>query len=356
MAFMVSPEMDLLEEVNMADYFYATSTFPNSYIGGWNDYNSVNNTLGSTQGVNGTVPRLYAYTVTATSSGVYTVIGGVPSTTGPSYVVLTNNGNYNNGDPIDLNVSSDGAGGAYIGEDPTYNTPIIDTSATNGINLSGFSASKLTIGASATPDGVQPTAGTFCFLAGTHISTPTGEILVEDLNIGDIISTADGGVRKVIWIGKQTLSSIFTPAKNLPVEITIGALGNNLPTRPLRVSPGHSLLVGGVFPIASALINDITVRQLIKEELPDTFTYYHIEVEDHALILAEGVPAETFLDAWSRKAFSNWNEYVELYGEDEREVPRSELHYQRILKFDNLPDELKDTIGYPLSHDEMKVA
>jgi hypothetical protein len=195
-----------------------------------------------------------------------------------------------------------------------------------------------------------------CFLSGTHITTPTGEVLVEDLNIGDVISTADGGVRKVLWIGKQTASSAFTPAKNLPVEITIGAFGNNLPTRPLRVSPGHSLLVGGVFPIASALINDITVRQLTREELPDIFTYYHIEVEDHALILAEGVPAETFLDAFSRKVFSNWREYVELFGEEEREVPRSDLHYQRILKFDNLPQELKETIGYPLSYDAIKVA
>jgi hypothetical protein len=195
-----------------------------------------------------------------------------------------------------------------------------------------------------------------CFLSGTHITTPSGEVLVEDLNIGDIISTVDGGSRKILWIGKHTLSSTFTHTKNLPVEITIGAFGKNTPARPLRVSPGHSLLVGGVFPIASALINDVTIRQLTKEELPEIFTYYHIEVEDHALILAEGVPAETFLDASSRRAFSNWSEYVELFGEEEREVPRSDLHYQRILKFDDLPQELKETIGYPLSDDEIKVA
>jgi hypothetical protein len=207
-----------------------------------------------------------------------------------------------------------------------------------------------------TPLNFNYTAATFCFLSGTHITTPSGEVLVEDFKIGDLVSTADGGTRKVLWIGKQTVSSLFAPTKNLPIEIAISAFGNNLPTRPLRVSPGHSLLVSGVFPIASALVNDVTVRQLTKEELPDTFTYYHIEVEDHALILAEGVPAETFLDASSRRAFSNFNEYVELYGEEEREVPRSDLHYKRILKFDNLPQELKETIGYPLSHDEAKVA
>jgi hypothetical protein len=283
----------------------------------------------------------YTSSVDVPLSGTYTMEGTDPTLTpGTTVVSVSFNGNQYDG-------------GVYQGYVTVGGTdyPIYEVApGPTGYYTAG---TALTSGTS-----LPVTAGIipFCFLTGTHISTPTGEVLVEDLNIGDIISTADGGVRKVIWIGKQTLSSIFTPAKNLPVEITIGALGNNLPTRPLRVSPGHSLLVGGVFPIASALVNDVTVRQLTKEELPDTFTYYHIEVEDHALILAEGVPAETFLDASSRRQFSNWSEYVELYGEEEREVPRSDLHYQRILKFDNLPQELKETIGYPLSYDEMKVA
>ena len=30
--------------------------------------------------------------------------------------------------------------------------------------------------------------------------------------------------------------------------------------------------------------------------VPSTYTYYHVELDDHSLILAEGVPAETFVD------------------------------------------------------------
>jgi hypothetical protein len=277
----------------------------------------------------------------------------------PSVQLVTSNisGQPDPGDPIDY-YEWDGTAYALVGssfyEGQVNGNPIINAGSNGQGGVAGYVFGQA--------DPIDPNAvvsysqTAFCFLTGTHITTPTGEILVEDLSIGDIISTADGGVRKVLWIGKQTLSAVFTPAKHLPVEITIGAFCNNLPSRPLRVSPGHSLLVGGVFPTASALVNDITVRQLTKEELPEIFTYYHIEVEDHALILAEGVPAETFLDASSRRAFSNWSEYVELYGEEEREVTRSDLHYKRILKFATLPQELKETIGYPLSNDEMKVA
>ena len=198
------------------------------------------------------------------------------------------------------------------------------------------------------PDPLPYNASIFCFLGGTLVATPEGEVPVESLAIGDLISTAEGGVRKVLWVGKQAVSSVFGPTSNFPVEISIDALGENLPRRPLRVSPGHSLLVDGAFPIASALINGSTVRQLTREELPETFTYYHIEVEDHALILAEGVPAETFLDAWSRRTFDNWPEYVALYGEEERAVPPSDLHFRRVLNFEALPESLKDRLGEPL--------
>jgi hypothetical protein len=44
-----------------------------------------------------------------------------------------------------------------------------------------------------------------CFLAGTLIATPTGEVPVECLNIGDLVLTADGRAVPVKWIGRQTI-------------------------------------------------------------------------------------------------------------------------------------------------------
>ena len=41
----------------------------------------------------------------------------------------------------------------------------------------------------------------------------------------------------------------------------------------------------------------------------ELFTVYHIETEDHDIILAEGAPAETFIDYVGRQAFDNYAEY-----------------------------------------------
>jgi hypothetical protein len=59
----------------------------------------------------------------------------------------------------------------------------------------------------------------------------------------------------------------------------------------------------------------------------ERFTYFHIEIADHALILAEGAPAETFVDNVSRRTFDNYAEYEALYGEEtvvqELDLPRA---------------------------------
>ncbi len=135
-------------------------------------------------------------------------------------------------------------------------------------------------------------AFTTCFLAGTRIATPSGERPVEALSIGDLVLGADGLARPVRWIGRQTVVSVFAdPLRNFPIRVTAGALGENTPSRDLLVSPDHALLVDGLLVQAAALVDGIAVRH---EPAPaERFTWYHIELEDHALVLAEGTPAET---------------------------------------------------------------
>jgi len=148
-----------------------------------------------------------------------------------------------------------------------------------------------------------------CFAPGTHILTPNGERDVETLAVGDLVLTTEGVAQPVAWIGRQTVSRVFGDLMRvLPIRIEAGALGENLPVRDLLVTPDHALLLGGVLIQAGALVNGTTIRR--DDAVPEICTYYHVELEDHALILAEGVAAETFVDNVGRMAFDNWEEHL----------------------------------------------
>jgi hypothetical protein len=185
------------------------------------------------------------------------------------------------------------------------------------------------------PIGTTTNPFAVCFLTGTMIATPDGERPVETLEIGDIILTADGSTRAIRWLGRQSVVSVFAnPLRSYPIRIAAGVLGDGLPQRDLFLSPDHALLVDGVLVQAGALVNNTSVTRVMRPG--ERFTYYHIETTDHALILAEGAPAETFVDNVSRRTFDNYAEYEALHGEEtvipeldqpravsQRQVPRA---------------------------------
>ena len=77
-----------------------------------------------------------------------------------------------------------------------------------------------------------------CFMAGTLIRTPHGEVPVEALKRGDLVVTADGRTVPVIWLGKQTISTRFAdPVRVLPIRVRAGALDENVPSRDLLLPP-----------------------------------------------------------------------------------------------------------------------
>lgn len=119
--------------------------------------------------------------------------------------------------------------------------------------------------------------------------------------------TADGAARPVRFLFRQTIATRFAdPMRTLPIRIRAGALGGNLPERDLPVSPAHALLVAGVLVQASALVNGHSI--LRETQVPDIFTCWHVKMAAHELVLAGGVPAETFVDSTDREHFDNWAE------------------------------------------------
>jgi Ca2+-binding RTX toxin-like protein len=178
-----------------------------------------------------------------------------------------------------------------------------------------------------------------CFAQGTHIATPTGETRVENLRIGDPIVTADGRTVAVKWIGRQAISARFGMAERLqPVRLREGALGAGRPWRDLTLTADHALLLDGLLVNAGALVNGTTIQYLPRDEIGPQFTVYHVETEDHDVILAEGAAAETYVDYVGRQAFDNYAEYVALYGAAE---PIDEMAHPRVAVARLLPPALK---------------
>ena len=153
---------------------------------------------------------------------------------------------------------------------------------------------------------------TICFMRGTMIRTPEGELPVESLKPGDSVATTDGRAVPVRWVGRQTIHMTFAdPIRVAPIRIKAGALDENVPARDLLLSPDHAILVDGVLIQAGALVNGVSIVR--ETDVPEVFTYYHVEVDDHSLIMAQNVPAETFVDNVDRLAFDNWAEHEALY-------------------------------------------
>lgn len=146
-----------------------------------------------------------------------------------------------------------------------------------------------------------------CFCPGTRIRTPVGPVAVEDLRVGDMVETAFSGPQPVIWIGRRAYEGTFIAGNHmaLPIRIRRNALGENVPSRDLFLSPGHALAEGGVLVHAWRFVNGMSITQADSVERVE---YFHIELEEHAVIFAEDTPVESFLDNGCRAQFQNATE------------------------------------------------
>ncbi|KIC37379.1 choice-of-anchor L domain-containing protein [Leisingera sp. ANG-M7] len=135
-----------------------------------------------------------------------------------------------------------------------------------------------------------------CFLRGTLIRTPDGEIPVEDLRPGMEVLTYDNGPQVLKWIGSR---STACTAETAPVRFVKGSCGNN---RDLYVSPQHRMVVSGplaellfgeeeVLVKAKDLVNDKTVRPALEMQRAE---YFHLLFGSHQIVWANGALSESY--------------------------------------------------------------
>jgi Hint domain len=155
--------------------------------------------------------------------------------------------------------------------------------------------------------------GGSCFLAGTRIKTPEGEVNIEELRIGDNVLTASGET-KIKFIGHRKVSRERTGPWNGdgPVKISRFAIDGKAPHSDLYVSPWHAIYMDNILIPAKYLVNGATIVADAKSEAL-SLTYFHIELDRHEAILAEGLAVESFVRD-DPHAFDNADEYVRLYG------------------------------------------
>jgi len=159
-----------------------------------------------------------------------------------------------------------------------------------------------------------------CYCLGTLIETERGERPVEALAIGDLVRTHSGALRPVKWIGERSYAGRFILGRKdlLPVCFEAGSLGETTPLRDLWVSPHHAMLIDGVLIEAKDLINDLTIYQA---DRADEVCYFHIELDTHDVIIAEGAYSESFIDDDTRAMFHNAADYHALYPDEEPAEP-----------------------------------
>ena len=167
-----------------------------------------------------------------------------------------------------------------------------------------------------TPATAATAVTTTCFLAGSRILTEQGEVAVEQLlalhearGPGEaaiqVATLADGETRwrPVVWVGGRHIDAAAAAADRLyPIRIRRHALADGVPHRDLLVTPEHCIFIAGRLIPARMLVNG---GSIIEDRTVGGYAFYHVELAEHAILLAEGLPCESYLDTGNRACFSN---------------------------------------------------
>jgi hypothetical protein len=192
----------------------------------------------------------------------------------------------------------------YTGQDPgqfTIGVYTVDNDAATGYSYQSGTGDYVTVDVN-------------CFRAGTRILTERGEVAVEHLVAGDAVVIAREGsqaTRPVTWTGHRKIDLRRHPnAKaNWPVRVLRGAFADDLPSHDLWLSPGHSVYAEGKLVQIENLINGKTILQVPCDEVD----YWHVELDSHDILYANGLACESYLETGNRAAFLGGASVLELH-------------------------------------------
>ena len=269
--------------------------------------------------------------------------------------VLYGNGSGGFLPPVDF-PAGDGALSALVVDLNGDGAPdlVVDEYDSDGVVVMPNAGVVSALGVGALP-GADTGVVVACFASGTRIGTSGGEVPVERLAAGDLVRTASGATEVVVWIGHRRTDCRRhpRPADVWPVRVDAGAFGDGLPRRDLFLSPDHAVFAADVLIPVKHLANGATIRQIEVE----TVTYWHVELSRHDVILAEGLPCESYLDTGNRGAFANGGGVVHAHPDFARKVwaeracaPLVEAGAARLAVADRLTRHAEE-LGWMLTSD-----
>ena len=186
-----------------------------------------------------------------------------------------------------------------------------------------------------------------CFLKGTKIWTPSGDRPVQELQIGDEVQTL-AGHKAIKWIGYNKFTKEEGRAWQdsvMPICVARFAIDDHTPHRDLYISPLHCIFFNEALIPVMYLINEASIAQRMPSNM-SAIEYYHIELDTHEVIYAEGALVESF-DGSSRENFSNFAQYARLYG-GERQSKMTP--FAPILRYRGRREELKGLVKSLISN------
>ena len=143
-----------------------------------------------------------------------------------------------------------------------------------------------------------------CFLDDVLIATPHGEVKVQEVAVGDFVSVREHGhteSRLVVWTGSRTVQLDHTAKSDeYPVRILTSAFSSLVPYRDLLVTSEHCVHVDGKLIPVRMLVNGSSI---IIDTNITSFTYHHIELDRHGILLADGLEVESYLSTGNRMNF-----------------------------------------------------